>query len=148
MALVGCSECGQQVSDKAIACPNCGAPVANPVAEVAAPTTVSFRNGEFIAARSQLVSHTVKAVQALDYKVDDANEQTGLVTFTTGMTWGSWSGVSGTIYLEEVGTHRFVASGNAKQNVKGGQVLAFNIGNEAGKKVRNVIAEMEKAATK
>ena len=28
MALIKCSECGNQVSDKATACPNCGAPVA------------------------------------------------------------------------------------------------------------------------
>lgn len=28
MALVPCSECGREVSDKAAACPQCGAPVA------------------------------------------------------------------------------------------------------------------------
>ena len=27
MALIFCSECGHQVSDKASACPNCGAPI-------------------------------------------------------------------------------------------------------------------------
>lgn len=27
MALINCSECGKQVSDKAVACPNCGAPI-------------------------------------------------------------------------------------------------------------------------
>ena len=27
MALISCSECGKQISDKAAACPNCGAPV-------------------------------------------------------------------------------------------------------------------------
>lgn len=27
MALIKCSECGKQVSDKAQACPNCGAPI-------------------------------------------------------------------------------------------------------------------------
>ena len=27
MALIKCSECGRDVSDKATACPNCGAPV-------------------------------------------------------------------------------------------------------------------------
>lgn len=29
MALINCSECGKEVSNKAIACPNCGAPVDN-----------------------------------------------------------------------------------------------------------------------
>jgi hypothetical protein len=27
MALIGCSECGRKVSDKAASCPNCGAPI-------------------------------------------------------------------------------------------------------------------------
>jgi hypothetical protein len=35
MALIECAECGREVSDKAAACPQCGAPVAPPV--VAAP---------------------------------------------------------------------------------------------------------------
>lgn len=35
MALIACVECGKQVSDKAAACPNCGAPVVAPVELVA-----------------------------------------------------------------------------------------------------------------
>lgn len=31
MALIACSECGREVSDKAAACPQCGAPIAAPV---------------------------------------------------------------------------------------------------------------------
>lgn len=27
MALIKCPECGREISDKAIACPNCGSPV-------------------------------------------------------------------------------------------------------------------------
>ena len=27
MALIKCSECGKEVSDKAASCPNCGAPI-------------------------------------------------------------------------------------------------------------------------
>ena len=30
MALIKCSECGKEVSDKAKACPNCGNPIASP----------------------------------------------------------------------------------------------------------------------
>lgn len=30
MALIACTECGHQVSDRAAACPHCGAPVATP----------------------------------------------------------------------------------------------------------------------
>ena len=29
MGLIKCSECGREVSDKAVACPSCGAPIAN-----------------------------------------------------------------------------------------------------------------------
>ena len=31
MALIKCSECGNDVSDKAKACPNCGCPVKAPI---------------------------------------------------------------------------------------------------------------------
>ena len=27
MALISCSECGKEVSEKAVSCPNCGAPI-------------------------------------------------------------------------------------------------------------------------
>ncbi|MFI4940353.1 MAG: zinc ribbon domain-containing protein, partial [Burkholderiales bacterium] len=30
MALINCDECGNQVSDKAVACPKCGNPIARP----------------------------------------------------------------------------------------------------------------------
>lgn len=29
MALINCKECGKEISDKAITCPNCGCPVGN-----------------------------------------------------------------------------------------------------------------------
>ena len=36
MALIQCPECGKEVSDKALACPNCGNPIAAPVEKVKA----------------------------------------------------------------------------------------------------------------
>ena len=33
MALIKCSECGQEISEKATACPHCGCPIKNPVEE-------------------------------------------------------------------------------------------------------------------
>ena len=142
MALILCEECGKEVSDKAAACPNCGAPIASMVEEASAPKKVTFGNGKFHGTKKLLVQLAIKAVQSLNWKVDSADEESGLVSFTTGMTWGSFSGVSGSIYLEEVEAHQFKVSGNAKQNVKGGQFVAFNIGNEAEKKVNKVIEEM------
>lgn len=34
MALIKCAECGNEISDKAAACPNCGAPVAGAASAV------------------------------------------------------------------------------------------------------------------
>src|SRR5262245_5004285 len=39
MALINCSECGKQVSDRAASCPNCG----NPIAQIAGPTPTATR---------------------------------------------------------------------------------------------------------
>lgn len=138
MALIACSECENQVSDKAAACPNCGAPIKDPNA----PDRVLFADGLFRATRKQLIEHAVKAIQFLNWTVDSADEGAGLVSFTTGMTWGSWSGVSGSIHLEEKERYTFAVSGTAKQNTRGGQVIALNIGGEANRKVKRVIDTM------
>jgi hypothetical protein len=86
------------------------------------------------------------AVHAAGYKVDTADGAAGTVTFTTGMTMGSWSGVSGTVIYREVSPYRFEASGAAKQNVKGGQAIALDLFGEAKSKVDNVIHEMKRLA--
>jgi hypothetical protein len=147
MALIKCEDCGRDISSRAPACPNCGAPVASAAEGVAKPQQVSLNGEDFIGTKSVLAQLAVKAVQSLNYKVDAADEAAGLVSFTTGITWGSWSGVSGSIYFEEVGPHRFRASGRGKQNVKGGQLLALNLFDEANGKVRNVIEEMRRLVT-
>ncbi len=38
MALINCSECGKEISDKATTCPNCGAPVKKETVYVSRPT--------------------------------------------------------------------------------------------------------------
>jgi DNA-directed RNA polymerase subunit RPC12/RpoP len=40
MALIKCSECGKDVSDKAASCPNCGAPLLSAVREPHKPVCV------------------------------------------------------------------------------------------------------------
>ncbi|MBA3676388.1 MAG: zinc ribbon domain-containing protein [Sphingosinicella sp.] len=143
MALVTCEDCGHEVSDRATACPKCGAPVAAAMNEPA-PSKVSLDGENFVGTKALLKQLAVKAIHALNYKVDSADENTGLVSFSTGMTWGSWSGVSGSLVFEEVGKHTFSVSGAGKQNVRGGQVLAFNLFDEANGKVRNVQDEMRR----
>lgn len=41
MALISCSECNQEVSDKAEACPKCGAPIASARETIAAGTQIN-----------------------------------------------------------------------------------------------------------
>ena len=141
MALVTCEDCGRDVSDRAPACPNCGAPIPS-VYERSAPSEVTVDGDCFVGTKQLLVRLAVNAVQACNYKVDSADEASGLVAFTTGMTMGSWSGVSGSIYFEEIEPYRFRASGNAKQNVKGGQMIALDLFGEAKGKVRKVVDQM------
>lgn len=144
MALVKCDDCGREVSDRAPACPNCGAPVEN--RGVPAPSKVTVEGEDFIGSRSMVIALAAKAVQSCNYKVDTADTASGILSFTTGMSWGSWSGVSGSIFFEEVGQHRFRPTGNAKQNVRGGQVLALDLFGEAKGKVRNVLDAMRRLA--
>lgn len=146
MALVKCEECAREISDKAATCPGCGAPVAVTSETVIAPERVSFVDGRFSGTRAMVIDLTVKAIQSARYKVDQVNESAGIIGFTTGMTMGSWSGVSGSIVLAEVEPFAFTATGSGKQNVRGGQVVALNLFGEAKAKVQKVIREMERIA--
>lgn len=148
MGLVNCPDCGKEVSDRAAACIGCGAPLAKQVSVTtekdSSPLMVSYdkRNKWFNGTTMQIVKLAVKAIQELKWKVDSANEVIGLVTFQTGMTWGSWTGVVGSLHINEIANNFYEVSGSGKQNVSGAQLLAFNIGNEAQKKVDKVIATM------
>ena len=143
MALIRCSECRAEISDKASACPTCGAPV-DLENSVPAPATLSFSDGLFHATSVQILELAKKAVAAMNYRVDSADAASGTLTFTTGVTMGSWSGVSGTIVWEETTPYHYKVSGKAKQNVQGGQVVALNLFDEANSKARKVIDEMER----
>jgi len=145
MAMVKCGECGREVSDKAPVCPNCGAPVDAETA-LRTPEALSFGDGEFIATSQMLAELAKKAIAAANYRVDNVDASAGTATFTTGVTMGSWSGVSGTISWEEVGPYRFKVTGQGKQNVQGGQVVAMNLFDEANAKANNVIREMVRLA--
>ncbi len=147
MALVICGECGREISDKAAQCIGCGAPVEAAADRVAPPTAAQLQpDGTFTGTKALLVKLAAKAVLQIGWKLDNADEQTGLVAFTTGVTWGSWSGVSGTVYIEDLGNSCFRAVGSAKQNVRGGALLSINLFNEAESKVARVIEAMRSLA--
>lgn len=145
MAMVKCGECGREVSDKAASCPNCGAPVdADTV--LRAPDTLGYEDGHFKGTSAMIAELAKKAISNVNYRVDSTDAAAGTATFTTGVTMGSWSGVSGTISWEETSPYRFTVSGQGKQNVQGGQVVALNLFDEANAKADNVIREMVRLA--
>lgn len=157
MALIKCSECGREISDKAAACPGCGAPVSitegqNNAAVTTMPgvTLTAARynrqSDTFEGTMVLMVKLAMRAVQELGWKLDQANESLGLVTFQTGMSWGSWSGVSCSLNIEEIGTNQFRVSGTGKQNLSGGQLIALNIGGEAQGKAKKAIEKMKQLA--
>lgn len=110
-----------------------------------AVTNISFdaRDELFIGTVSLLVKLAAKCINELSWRVDNIDETNGLVSFTTGMTWGSFSGVSGTLLLEEVKPSKFNVTGSAKQNLRGGQVVALNLFNESQKKVDKIVESMQ-----
>jgi hypothetical protein len=145
VALIRCTDCSKEISDKASSCPNCGAPV-DAANAIPAPDRLGFEDGEFVGTSAQLVELAKKAIGRLNYRVDSADASSGTVSFTTGVTMGSWSGVSGTVSWEETSPYHFKVVGHGKQNVKGGQVVAINLFDEANGKTKNVIDEMQRLA--
>jgi len=126
MALITCPECGREISDKAVSCPGCGAPVAgNSQTHAEKPRSLSYnrRTDTFNGSMVQMVKLAMRAIQELGWKLDQTNETVGLVTFQTGMSWGSWSGISCSLNIEEISPGAFRVLGTGKQNVRGGQVL-------------------------
>jgi predicted RNA-binding Zn-ribbon protein involved in translation (DUF1610 family) len=149
MPLMTCPDCGKQVSDRAATCIGCGAPLVEAPAlaqlSESSPSSVSYRRktDRFHGTMPLLAKLCVRAVQDLKWKVDSVNDSVGLVTFQTGVTWGSWSGVSGSLSIAEQEPFVFQVVGTGKQNLSGGQLVALNIGGEAQKKAQKVIDKMK-----
>ena len=153
MALVKCFECGREISDQAEACPGCGAPVPFSVKQKSSqqlqvPNVVHYdlSTDTFTGTMTLVVKLAMRAIQELGWKLDQANENLGLVTFETGISWGSWSGISCSLNIEEISLNTFRVIGTGKQNIRGGQLLAFNIGGEAKSKAKKAIEKMKKIA--
>ena len=148
MALINCSECGREISDKAEACPGCGAPVSASVKEDDTPSTVEYDRDtdSFAGTMVLMVKLAMRAVQELGWRIDQANESIGLVTFQTKISWGSWSGVLCSLNIEETSPNTFSVTGTGKQNIAGGQFVAFNIAGEAESKAHKAIEKMREIA--
>jgi hypothetical protein len=91
------------------------------------------KTDSFSATMPLMMKLAMKAIQSLGWKLDNANESIGLVTFQTGMSWGSFSGVSCSLNIEETEENRFRVSGTGKQNLRGGQLIALDLGEAKGR---------------
>jgi hypothetical protein len=134
---------------KAEKCPGCGAPVSVGVKQLSPePTAVRYNwdNDMFTGAMIRMVKLAMRAVQELGWTLNQANETVGMVNFQTGMSWGSWSGITCTLNIEELSPNTFRVIGTGKQNLSGGQLIAFDIGSEAEGKALKAIERMKQLA--
>ncbi len=96
---------------------------------------------------TRVVKLAMRAIQQFGWKIDDANGNLGLVTSQAGISWGSWSGISGSLNIEELEAGRFRITGSDKQNVRGDRLIAFNIGREAQSKARKAMKVLKQLAS-
>jgi len=148
MALIKCIECGREISDKAPNCIGCGAPMLNELSnKTTVPEIVTYNSESdtFTGTIHLLVKLAMKAIQQHGWTLEIVNENVGLVTFKTGVSWGSWAGVSCTLNIAEESLNTFRIIGTGKQISSGGKI-AINIGNEAQNKAKKVIETMKSLA--
>ena len=165
LVLITCPECQGQISDTAVSCPSCGwvpsgrrgqpsplpgecgtPSISPPALSLPVKVTYDRASDTFAGTMVLMVKLAMCAVQEVGWKLDSANEVLGLVTFKTGMTWGSFAGVTGSLNIEEVSANRFRVTGTGQQNNPGGKIV-MNLFGEAEKKVAKVIRTMAELAT-
>jgi hypothetical protein len=118
-------------------------------ASAPSPSQAATVAGEtFRGTKPEIIRLAIKAIQSKGWKLDQVNESIGLVSFETTMSFGSWSGVAATLVVEEAGANLYRVSGTAKQNLRGGQLAAFDIGGEAQSVVREAVAAMRALQTR
>lgn len=118
MALVSCQECEAQISDRAVACPRCGAPVAAPPLPTVATASAGPPPSEAMVARvwevpkSSIMGHTVtlawvadelvRELQKTDIQVTDRHE-TGFSLSREAKAMVNQVGFQGEIRLSDAG---------------------------------------------
>lgn len=93
-----------------------------------------------------MVKLAMRAVQDLGWKLENANETLGLITFKTGISMGSWSGVSCSLNIEEIEDGLFQVKGTGNQNISGSQLIAMDFG-EANRKASKAIQRMKELSS-
>jgi hypothetical protein len=87
----------------------------------------------------------VRAVQTLGWTVMSASETASMLTFETKMSMGSWSGVTCSLTFHEMAPGVWRITGTGKQNVRGSQLVALDMG-EASRKAMKAIEKMQALA--
>ena len=113
-----------------------------------APQSASYEasTGSFSGTKPMLVYWAAKAVQKLGWTLDSVDDETGAVTYTTGISLGSFSGVSCSLLIEERSPYSFHVSATGKQKMSPLQIVALDVNGEAQKKANKVIEEMKRLA--
>lgn len=94
----------------------------------------------------QMMRLAAAAITDCGYTVTNANDTIGMISFETKMSWGSWSGISASIQVTEAEQCWFIVSGKGKQNVRGGQLVAFDLFGETDSVVNKVRQRMMQLA--
>lgn len=143
-----CKFCGETILAVAKKCKHCGEMLDDLKKEILQPTRVKYNraNDTFTGTMVLLVKLAMRAIQNLGWKLENANENLGLVTFETGVSWGSWSGISCSLNIEEISPNTFRVKGTAKQNVRGAATFSVDLFGEANSKARKAIDKMKEFA--
>jgi hypothetical protein len=90
-----------------------------------------------------MIKLALRVIQELNWKVENVNENLGIIVFETVISWGSWGGIFCTLNVDEISPSTFRVRGTGEQNFRGGHLIVLNIGHEAQKKVQKVIDKMK-----